>query len=197
MRPILALQYVTIMKNLLFFAFLIGSLSLGFAQTETTIIGPRPYRHLNSVQLELLGSGGAYSINYERILLNGHIFQTGIRSGVGITGSPFGLWEAPETRIPILVSEQVSYGRHHLEVAGGITLMNSYNFWILKHASYGNKLFPMGALSGGYRYQKPEGRLIFRVAYTPFFRLKKIDWSATMGDPKLIHSFGATVGYAF
>ncbi len=183
------------MKQIFFFALLISSWSLGFAQTEARLRGPRPYKYWNSVQLELLGSGGAYSINYERILVNGRIFQTAIRTGIGMTNSVFGFRAFPETRIPTLLTEQVSYGRHHLEVGAGVTMMNSYNFWILDHSSYGGRLRPMGTLSGGYRYQNPEGRLMLRIAYTPFFRFAKIEYYPDY--PKLIHSFGAMVGYAF
>jgi len=122
------------------------------------------FQNKNSFQLELGGHGLIYSLNYERILLNGHKFKTA--SQIGISYYPPSavmrdIW------LPICINEIYSLGSHHIE--GGI------GYVIIREATRDmednlDEWFWSGVFTGriGYRYQKPDGRLILRAGFTPF-----------------------------
>jgi hypothetical protein len=180
------------MKHVLAFLLLLSAASFGFSQSEAPVKGPRPYTFVNSVQLELGGAGVAYSLNYERILLNGRWLKTGIRGGLGIT-PPFQGESTPQVRIPILVNEQLSFGSQHIELGAGVSIMNTYNFLFEKFGFMFGRFTSFGVMSLGYRYQKPEGRLILKAAYTPMVSLRQNG----SGPVHVFQGFGVTVGYAF
>jgi hypothetical protein len=146
------------------------------------------FQFRNSVQLELGGNGGFYSFNYERIILNGNRFKTSGRVGVAYYPPSTGiidLW------IPVLVNEIYSFGKHHIELGIGYSFTYSATRDAENNPSNWKwEGFYTGRL--GYRYQKPNGRLIVRAAFTPFLE----------GPPPFIYydfhaSGGVAIGYAF
>jgi hypothetical protein len=128
-----------------------------FAQEE------KGFNYSNNMHFELGGHGLIYSINYERILINNKSFKTAAQIGISYYPSFIGF---RDVWIPMGINEIISFNNHHLEVGLGFILIreairmpdNSAAEWIWD-----------GFLSGrfGYRYQKPDGRFIFRLGFTP------------------------------
>ena len=143
------------------------------------------FQNKNSFQLELGGHGLIYSLNYERILLNGHKFKTASQIGISYYPPSAGM---RDIWLPICINEIYSLGSHHIE--GGI------GYVIIREATRDmednlDEWFWSGVFTGriGYRYQKPDGRLILRAGFTPFME---------HGTAHEFHpSGGASVGYNF
>ena len=142
------------------------------------------FNHKNSVQLELFGHGLFYSLNYERVVLNRSLFKTTAQVGISYYPPKTGIMEL---WIPVLVNELISFKAHNLELGGGYIFTNEPVLFpeSAHHRSWG------GFLTGrvGYRYQKPNGHLILKAAFTPIFEYRGNDWFHPSG--------GLSVGYAF
>jgi hypothetical protein len=113
----------------------------------------------NSVEFELFGHGSFYSIDYERIFLNKEKIKTLGQVGIAYYPESTGvmpLW------IPLSVNQLISFHSNHLEFGAGqiIHLDNGID------GKKEMKLF--GSLKLGYRYQKPDGKFLYKVAFTPF-----------------------------
>lgn len=139
----------------------------------------------NSIQLELFGHGLFYSVNYERIILNGQKFKTTAQAGISYYPPSTGvidIW------IPVVLNELISFNQHHAEVGAGYIFINEALRGMENEVMSRNwDGFITARL--GYRYQKPAGRFLFRAAFTPIF-----EYSET----KEFHpSGGLAVGYIF
>jgi hypothetical protein len=118
-----------------------------------------PFNFKNSAQIEVGGHGLFYSLNYERILINGSQFKTTAQGGISFYPKHTGvrdLW------MPIVVNELFSFTKHHLEIGIGHVL--------IREASRDMENNPInwywsGVITGriGYRYQQPAGRIIIRA----------------------------------
>lgn len=190
-------------KSLAFIALLcLGLVAHAQSVQEPPVRGPRPYTRLNSVQFELLGNGGHYSLNYERILVNGPRFKTAARIGAAVWSPPiFVQGMLPELWMPMLVNEQISFGSHHLQGGAGLLLTNfvdfpGTNFRFVENG--GRVVYPYATGELGYRFQRPECRLMFKLSYTPFYRLytTREFFENALGG-RWGHSGGLAVGYAF
>ncbi len=121
---------------------------LGFGQEMRDSL--QVFRYKNSIDIEAFGHGGYYSINYERIFLNKSKFklsgQVGFQYIKGLT-------------IPVSINQLTSFGNHHLEFGIGHSV-------IFLGPPTGPELIILAKLC--YRYQKPNGRLLFKVGFTPF-----------------------------
>ena len=115
----------------------------------------------NAFYIELLGTGGPYSLNYERLLSRQNI--GGLRYGVGITLLP--TYQGLTQRLTKLWGK----GEHHAETGLGILVarqndpeafdFNNRNGYVIRiHLSP----------QVGYRYQKNTAGLLFRATYTPW-----------------------------
>ncbi len=143
------------------------------------------FQNKNSFQFELGGHGLIYSLNYERILLNGHKFKTASQIGISYYPPSAGM---RDIWLPICINEIYSFGSHHIE--GGI------GYVIIRESTRDmednlDEWFWSGVFTGriGYRYQKPDGRLILRAGFTPFME---------HGTAHEFHpSGGISVGYNF
>lgn len=111
----------------------------------------------NSVQLELLGSGSLYSLNYERILINGHRWKTAASAGLCYLKAP--TWSG--FVIPVMISEMYSLKNHHIVLGLGASPNYASN------TVYGNSFEVFLSGRFGYRFQKPTGRMLFAIHYTP------------------------------
>ncbi|QIP11909.1 hypothetical protein G8759_04310 [Spirosoma aureum] len=142
------------------------------------------FRSRNTIYLEGLGSGGFYSINYERLLLLKEKQAYGFRVGTSYFGhSPGNL---------ILIGELftlVGKGNHHGDFGIGLTGVTRNN---IESAPFGlrkNLLLAVPRLS--YRYQKPTGGLLLRAGYTPIIELNR-HITNPFGP-----WFGLAIGYGF
>ncbi len=158
------------------------------------------FNNRNSLNLDLGGHGLYYSGSYERVILNSERFKT--VGDIGIAWYPektgiIELW------IPTVFSELISFGQHHLEIGLGHVYINDH----LKPQDYESAGFSWEHfLTGriGYRYQKSDGHLIIKTAFTPFVEYgiysqnpgpnvppRKIDFR------EFHPSAGISIGYAF
>lgn len=139
----------------------------------------------NSVQFDLGGPGFIYSLNYERMLINGRRKKTAIQIGASYYPPSTGI---RDIWIPIGVNELFSRREHHLEVGLGWIIIreasrDSENEVVEWSWSY------MMSARIGYRYQRPDGKFVFRAAFTPLFEFE---------GTREIHPFGGvSFGYSF
>ncbi len=146
----------------------------------------------NSVFIEGGGNGFLGSVNYDRI--TGPIFEKlkiSFRIGIGQNIVPFSY--SPTLPIAPLVELNLLFGKekHYFETGFGVNFSSStddnyYGF----HSTSPKRvttLFPYETFRLGYRYQKPNGGLFFRAAFTPNFgsQLSGFFW------------IGVSLGYSF
>jgi hypothetical protein len=145
----------------------------------------------NAVFVELLGNGGLYSVNYERMLTD----QLGLRVGFATWDSPFLSDGTPPDRyetLPVTMSYLLGRGERKLELGGGITFgQRTFD------RSSGGRDFSFRSLTAivGYRSQPREGGYLFRVGATPFYSFD--DGEEAYPDPGLFFSAGVSFGYRF
>ena len=124
----------------------------------------------NALYFELLGSGGLYSINYERNI-NRNVY--------GRIG--FGTWEVtdlfslnPEpgriTTVPLLITYLSGSTKHHFEIGGGFLLGNKKDFM------GSSSIFSLTGFLG-YRYQSLISKgFLFRIGLAPFISLNETNY---------------------
>ncbi len=131
----------------------------------------------NFVYVEALGSGGLYSINYDRLISPTWAVRVGVSAfNPTISNLDAGvatLTKLSLTTIPITSAYVINFPEspHHIELGGGITVLigsltvdisnAGYTFTSLNGAG--------GQLLAAYRFQPKEGGFSFRAAFTPFF----------------------------
>ncbi len=128
---------------------------------------------MNTIYAEGLGAGGAYSINYERLVFNDLGIHLGFSywsvrasaSGGGTNASASGSFIA----IPITASYLgISSGAHALELGGGVTIWNiSVSGTSGGFVGSASGFVPVGTLIAGYRYQPRDGGFNFRIGASP------------------------------
>ena len=136
----------------------------------------------NAVFFELLGNGGLYSFNYERMLTE----SLGLRVGYATWDSSDLWFEGTSDRyttVPVTVSYLLGRGERKLELGGGVT--------------FGDGDFTFRTLTAivGYRSQPPGRGYLFRVGATPFYSLD--DEEEAYPDPGFTFSLGVSFGYRF
>lgn len=108
-----------------------------------------------NIFLELGGSGGFFSINYEKMLKE----VVGLRVGVGLAAYALSF---PIT-INILTNPK---SNHHIEIGGGIIIL-----------SVGERSGITSTLNIGYRYQPKKAGLLLKLSYSPiFFEDENLNW---------------------
>ncbi|MGE5402263.1 MAG: hypothetical protein ACM3S2_17835 [Ignavibacteriales bacterium] len=114
----------------------------------------------NIVYLELGGNCMVYSLNYERMFTN----ELSFRAGVAYV--PF---EDYDYWIPLLVNFIMNVDNN-----------NSFELGLggrLEISKFSNYMAPTGSL--GYRYNPRDGRIFFKIAYSPFYndlKEKFVSW---------------------
>jgi hypothetical protein len=109
----------------------------------------------NSVYAEGFGAAIAYSLNYERLIVD----QVAVRVGVSLFGVHAGRVESGFVAFPITASYVgLRSHKHALEIGGGVTLANSGfdSVHVLSAYTTGDGLEPIGVAFVGYRLH-PEG----------------------------------------
>ncbi len=145
------------MKQILLILFF--SLWSIIAKSQTIDTLGSSFLYKNSVHTELLGNGSVYSFSYERILLNGQKFKTSMVLGGAMLPPP---WDA-EFLVNILLNELITFSNHHVEIGIGYGIVYEGNSEPYDGGHFG---YFTGRLC--YRYQKPNGRFVTRIGFTPF-----------------------------
>jgi hypothetical protein len=147
--------------------------------TPATPAAPAPDRAKNTFFVELLGNGLLYSLNYERFFTP----RLGIRiGGMYVEGNDEGESVALGM-FPVMGTYLFTEGNHHFETGLGAGF-GTAAVDLDVGEDWGSAVF--GTATLGYRYQKPEGGVLFRAGFTPIF-----------GEGGFLPWFGLSVGYAF
>jgi hypothetical protein len=181
-----------------FFCICFFCFSLGFIDSQET---DKTFTKRNSFYGEFLGtSGSVCSINYDRILKQNENSLIDLSLGFGYF--PFFKEVNPIIGIPISINLTNGLGNHHFEIGAGLT----YNSGIVQRKetveSYGSSLDSYSITESlqvllfsfriGYKYQKPNGGLFFRLGLTPLLKLKTF---SKFDNDNSIPLFGLGVGY--
>jgi hypothetical protein len=139
----------------------------------------------NNVQFELGGYGGIYSVAYERTIFNRVKYKTTTQIGFSYYPPKTGLIAI---FIPIVFNELVSFSKHHIEFGLGYIIAKDY---LIKKADnvYNWEGFVTGRI--GYRYQKPNGRIMLKIGFTPIIEYIHLE------NPIFYPSGGLALGYCF
>ena len=120
--------------------------------------------------LEVAGSGGLGSLNYERPLTQHPAWSLHGRAGLSL--APIDRNNGTGIVLPLMVHGLYGKGAHHLDVGLGEA------FTVTTRGSF----FLRGVAAFGYRQQHPEKRMTFRVAYTPIIpHLYTFQWEHWAG----------------
>jgi hypothetical protein len=147
----------------------------------------------NAVYLELLGNGGLYSVNFERILND----TLALRVGFATWNSPAIFYDGtpPDrfTTVPVTVSYLLGGGERKLELGGGVTFGRETR----DRFSSDKKSSSFSNLTGviGYRSQPPGRGYLFRAGVTPFYSFDQGE--DAYPDPGFTLSAGVSFGYRF
>lgn len=147
-------------KRLLLFLF---AILLFISETNAQVKDEKEAK--NAVYLDILGNGGWYSLNYERILYSQNKLNLAFSSGLSINHfKDFNDRFNPDLSLPLSLNS--FYGKnHHLEVGIGTTFASVVR---ADEDYYAERLLNINlTMTLGYRYQRPGGGFLFRVAYTP------------------------------
>ncbi len=173
--------------TILFSAFLLSCSISAISQTENDSLGSVKtnadstqiskwiFHQKNDFHLELLGAAGLYSINYERVIVNGNKLKTLASIGFSYMGTKS--WRG--FIIPISINQLLSFKEHHIELGIG----GSPNFVISN--DFGETWAQFIFTRIGYRYQKPKGKFIFRAGAIPIVYPEFGIW----GGISIEHSF--------
>jgi hypothetical protein len=118
-------------------------------------VSAQPDSSRESLYLEIAGSGGLGSINYEKQFLQEGITDLSWRVGFSI--APIDPNNGVGLVFPVMIHGLICSSPHKLElgVGQGITITTGGGFFIL------------GTACVGYRYQSETSNWFYRVSYTP------------------------------
>jgi hypothetical protein len=151
----------------------------------------------NSIFAELLGNGGAYSINYDRRLGTG---GASVRVGVSqwaTTGDFFGGVSDQRKEfltVPVLLNALTGGGTHHLELGAGV-LLGSRTVTRSAIGTTDRSAIVSATGTLGYRRQRPGRGWVFRAGFTPSYGFGNED--EAYPDKGFFPSVGLSVGYSF
>ncbi|MEL6536522.1 MAG: hypothetical protein AAFQ98_13985 [Bacteroidota bacterium] len=131
----------------------------------------------SSVFLELAGSGGLASLNYERAFAQGTYTEYAWRAGFSL--APIDQNNGVGLVFPVMAVALIGPANHQLELGlgQGITLTTRGSFFALTTAAV------------GYRYQSPRSPWFFRATYTPLI--------SYLLDFQVQQWAGLSLGYTF
>lgn len=135
---------------------------------------PAPSR---GVFLEIAGSGGLGSINYESIFFQRDLVAVSFRSGLSI--APIDRNNGTGLVFPVMLNALIGSSHHRLEagIGQGITITTKGSFYLLT------------TMAMGYRFQRHDSPWFYRVSYTPLL--------SYLLDVQYQHWAGISVGYTF
>ncbi len=138
----------------------------------------------NSVFFELFGNGLIYSLNYDRIILQ----RNGLKTSARIGFSVIPLDEFSNILITE-INQLIGRGNKYFEIGLGITAHYVFDEEAVSFFGIDDHNF-LGFIRMGYRYQKLNGGLFYRVGVTPFMFIEE-------SDDKLFPYFGFSIGKSF
>ena len=145
----------------------------------------------NALYVELGGSGGVASMNYER-----RISAARLRIGAAQWSVDDLLGGGSESYliIPLTVSSVRGSGRHHLETGGGVGFGRYSQTSSLDDTKSSDSFVTLSGIIG-YRFQKPGSGFLFRAVFTPMYGLgdEDVAWPQRGFYPLA----GISFGYAF
>lgn len=124
-----------------------------------------PQSKPNSLYLEFFGSGGLYSVNYDRLFTE----NFGARIGFMYFDSEWLLFftDVEMFLIPTTLNFLIGTGKNKFELgAGPVFVFGSVSFFGSDPVS-GSGVGWTGTI--GYRYQKNDGGFMWRIGFTPSF----------------------------
>jgi hypothetical protein len=145
-----------------------------------------PFTAKNAFYFEGGGNALLYSVNYERIVFANLVARVGVSAipgwfpWVGEDGGGY------LVMVPVQVGMLFGPGNHHFELGAGATFGNAA-VDIGDFEESESWVFATGTV--GYRYQPPEGGVIFRATLTPLF-IEALDVG-------VIPMIGLSVGHSF
>lgn len=152
------------------------------------------FKKKNSVNLEAFGHGVWYSLNYERILINKNPYKLSVQAGLAAYPHFFSVYNYFGAVLPVSLNFLKSFSpqhQHHLELGVGHSFWYSYDF--RSKTTWNSKFLTFKA---GYRYQKPDGRLVLKFLFSPLLEYG-IRYSYNKTGMQF-HPWGSiSVGYAF
>lgn len=127
------------------------------------------------VFLEIAGSGGLGSINYESIFFQRDLLGVSFRSGLSI--APIDRNNGTGLVFPVMLNALIGRNHHRLEagIGQGITITTRGSFYLLT------------TMALGYRFQPQDSPWFYRVSYTPLL--------SYLLDVQYQHWAGISVGY--
>lgn len=130
-----------------------------------------------SLYFELAGSGGFFSLNYEKFIFKSTQPQFTFRAGISI--APIDKNNGSGIVFPVMVNALFGKTAHKLEagLGQGITITTKGHFFARA----------TGVL--GYRFQQPGKQWFYRVSYTPIV--------SYLVDFQYTNWFGLSIGYSF
>ena len=156
----------------------------GFAQKADSI-----HFRKNAIYFGGLGNTGTkYSLNYER-----KFFEH--ENGIFAAQLGFGFPYAGGFASCALVSHIFSKSKNHFEIGVGIRLVADNHYFIGEHEvnAFGlDREETVPTANFMYRYEKPDGKFLFRIGWTPLFYN-----SSDFGLRVFVLFIGANVGYVF
>ena len=152
--------------------------------SDSTAVHPSASR---AVYFELFGSGGLYSVNFEKQVGPSRYFRAG--AAYWSSENFFSSRKFRTVAVPLVYGYLLGSGNHHLETGGGVVVGQEND----SEGSSG--IFSSLTSVIGYRYQKPEGGFLFRVGFTPFLSLS--GGEDAFLDEGGTASFGVTLGKSF
>lgn len=176
------------MKSYLFLIIIYFFFRPAFSQVITD---PSPLSRTNAF-LEILGNGGAYSLNIERSFVDRLTFRLG-----------FGAWSSDNwgagkknfITIPLTSSFLVGKGKSKLEVGGGFLVGNiNYRSSFIHTYNFRQTIFNLTGIIG-YRFQPAYGGFLARIGLTPFYSFDRRP--EAYPDPGFFLSGGLSLGYSF
>ncbi|MEI8203074.1 MAG: hypothetical protein WCH34_08695 [Bacteroidota bacterium] len=163
---------------------LLGNATYGQAIKDTAGIAK------NTVYVELLGNGGLYSINYDRILFR--IKRLRISAGIGISYIPPSIWYYKHFIFPIGINF-IYGGTNNIEVGLRYNpVLNLYKYDI--PTIYNFSFIP--EININYRFQKLKGGFFFKMGLILFF--DKNEYTTTFSNYSNNNIWlGLGIGYTF
>jgi hypothetical protein len=114
------------------------------------------------------GSGGVYSLNYERLFTKNLSVRAGTAYFAVTSGSEFIKTKISVISFPITVNYLFAKRNHTFLVGAGPTIFITH-FGVEKIGNLFTNKSIVGTAILGYCYQPPKSRYNFRMAFTPIF----------------------------
>ncbi len=180
------------MKFILTFLLLVsGQVSIFSQSMDIPVDSGKIAGKQHAFYIELLGNGFFYSVNYDWIFIDKR--NINISGRVGLTYMPH--WERfTEVRgpgMPLELNFLIGKKSNFIELGLGATYFYFYEPYDKIHFN-----FLMETLRLGWRYQRPAGGLMFRVAVVPIATFS-IDRRFDDEGWIVPYFFGISIGYTF